>query len=70
MTVGGARENDLARELSSLLERISDPNAALLSTDLLRAQYLAGMLNVDMKSGLKLSQNTSQQMESILRKQG
>ena len=37
---------------------------------LFRAQYLAGMLKVQVQTGLKTSQSASQGMESILRQQG
>ncbi len=58
---------ELVQELSSLFEKISQPGASLSHMELYRAQYIMGMLKVQSQAGMKVSQNVSQGLESMLK---
>ena len=65
-----SEEETPVRELGRLLDEFSRPGANIGPDALFRAQDLAGMLKVQVQTGLKTSQSASQGMESILRQPG
>ena len=62
----GGGEN--VREIARLLEEVTRGNAS--SMELYRLQYLVGMLQVHASSGMKVSQQAEQGLESLLKQQG
>lgn len=70
VTVRASRPENPAHELARLLEQFSGQGTVIGPQDLFRAQYLVGMLKVQVHAGFKVSQSTSQGMENVLRQQG
>ena len=68
--VRASRPENPAHELAQLLEQFSGQGTVIGPQDLFRAQYLVGMLKVQVHAGFKVSQSTSQGMENVLRQQG
>lgn len=60
---------DQVQELLELMQEIAN-NQTIQAPQLFRMQYLVGMLNVQTKIGLKVSQNAGQSVENILRQSG
>jgi len=56
------------QELAELLEKIT--SGQMNPTELYRLQYLVGMLKVHAGAGTRLSEQTSQNLESVLKQQG
>ncbi len=61
--------DELLKELSHVLETMSQPGASVSHMELFRVQYLVGMLKVQGQHGLKVSQTTTQGLENILKQQ-
>ncbi len=60
--------NDNIQELARLLEEVTRGNTSAM--ELYRLQYLVGMLQVQASSGMKVSQQAEQGIESLLKQQG
>lgn len=61
---------DRLKELVNVLEKSFQPGNTISPVDLYRVQYLTGMFKVHSQTGLNVSQQTSQNIESLLRQQG
>lgn len=66
----GISRQDVLEELGQLLDRVSGQGAAISPQELLHAQQLVGMLNVQAKVGVQTSQQTTQGLEGLLRQSG
>lgn len=64
-------EHSFTEQLCELGEIMNRMNTGVLSPqDLYRMQYITGMLKVQASSGVKVSQQTTQGFESLLKQQG
>ncbi len=62
-----ASSKELIQELETILQKISEPGNMLGQLELYRAQYIMGMLKMQAHTGMKVSQSTSQGLESLLK---